>query len=97
MSASDPLIMTISARLGQTHYGPDTLRVWAASSDYTSDTSISKQAIDEASNHLFLVRRILRFLSGSVSETTRPITEHGRDVLTLVRMWLSVSVKRATD
>jgi isoleucyl-tRNA synthetase len=69
----------------KTHFGPDTLRVWAASADYTSDSSIGKQAIDEASNHLFLVRRILRFLSGSVDETTRPITEHERDELTLVR------------
>jgi isoleucyl-tRNA synthetase len=57
--------------------GPDVLRLWAASSDYTRDVTIGQQVLK--SNHAALLkyRMIIKMLLGSMHESSRtsPITK----------------------
>ena len=46
--------------------GVDVLRAWAASVDYTSDATVSRAAIDQASQALRKVRNSARFLLGNL-------------------------------
>jgi isoleucyl-tRNA synthetase len=56
--------------------GADTLRVWAASVDYTRDVSIGPNAIKHASESLRKVRSALRFLLANTSgEQPRHVSE----------------------
>jgi isoleucyl-tRNA synthetase len=56
--------------------GADTLRVWAASVDYTRDVSIGPNAIKHASESLRKVRSAMRFLLANTSgEQPRHVSE----------------------
>jgi isoleucyl-tRNA synthetase len=56
--------------------GADTLRVWAASVDYTRDVSIGPNAIKHASESLRKIRSAMRFLLANTSgETARALSE----------------------
>jgi isoleucyl-tRNA synthetase len=55
--------------------GADTLRVWAASVDYTRDVSIGPNAIKHASESLRKIRSAMRFLLANTSgETARDLS-----------------------
>jgi isoleucyl-tRNA synthetase len=56
--------------------GPDALRLWVASSDFTKDITISAEVLQFIDKSLVKYRQILKMLLGSLHETSRagPIT-----------------------
>lgn len=66
--------------------GADVIRVWAATSDYTTDISIGRDVVDAAIAKLDRFRRLLKFCLGNLRADTKPIRSFDKEDLTVV--WL---------
>ena len=68
MSKSVGNVISPSEVLTKWQYGADVMRLWVASSLYTSDVSISKNTLAQTSDVLQKVRNTMRFMIGNLSE-----------------------------
>lgn len=75
---NDPKEETTPASSGPKYdvLGPDALRLWAASSDYTHDVTIGETAMQSIHTSLIKYRNITKMLLGSMTESARtaPLT-----------------------
>ncbi|TIA88828.1 hypothetical protein E3P99_02380 [Wallemia hederae] len=72
-------------------YGPDVLRFWAASVEYTKDVPIGPTIIAQSADSLRKIRNAARFMLGNVGSGMRERTEHNHDhehALALMDKWL---------
>lgn len=68
MSKSVGNVISPSDILTKWQYGADVMRLWVASSSYTSDVSISKNGFAQTNDVLQKVRNTLRFMLGNLSD-----------------------------
>lgn len=66
--------------------GPDALRLWAASCDFTSDMSIGPSVLQPVHSALIKYRTILKMLTGSLHESTRSAPLTKLDHIALVQL-----------
>ncbi|GMK54006.1 hypothetical protein CspeluHIS016_0105920 [Cutaneotrichosporon spelunceum] len=72
----------VNGKKGRDAFGSDTLRVWAAGTDYTRDASIGPSSISHAAELLRKLRSTLRFMLANTANATTPPVEEAQ--LTLV-------------
>ncbi|BEI97092.1 hypothetical protein CcaverHIS631_0206810 [Cutaneotrichosporon cavernicola] len=76
----------VNGKKGRDAFGSDTLRLWAAGTDYTRDASIGPSSISHAAEVLRKLRSTLRFmLANTANATPLPLEEAG---LTLVERYI---------
>ncbi|KAH6900366.1 tRNA synthetases class I-domain-containing protein [Thelonectria olida] len=66
--------------------GPDIIRLWAASADFTSDVLIGESILRTASNSLLKYRTILKMLLGSLNQEARTSSLTKLDQIALVQL-----------
>ncbi|KAH6692649.1 isoleucyl-tRNA synthetase [Plectosphaerella plurivora] len=66
--------------------GPDALRLWAASSEFTRDVAIGDTMLKSVQNNLVRYRTILRMLLGSMHESARSAPLSAVDNIALIQL-----------
>ncbi|OLN84320.1 Isoleucine-tRNA ligase, mitochondrial [Colletotrichum chlorophyti] len=76
--------------------GPDALRLWAASSEYTKDVAISQEVLKSVHIVLIKYRTIIKMLLGSMHESARSAPTTSLDHIALIQLKnVMVEVQRA--
>ncbi|TDZ27521.1 Isoleucine--tRNA ligase [Colletotrichum sidae] len=66
--------------------GPDALRLWAASSEYTKDVAIGQNVLKSVHTMLVKYRTIIKMLSGSMHESARTAPTTALDHIALIQL-----------
>lgn len=79
---------TFSANSGPKNdgLGPDVLRLWAASSDYTHDVTISEAVMNSIHTSLIKYRNITKMLLGSMTESARTAPLTATDHIAMIQL-----------
>lgn len=67
-------------------YGPDALRLWASSSDYTRDVVIGEPVLKSIHTNLRKYRNIIKMLLGSMHESARTAPMTALDLIAILQL-----------
>ena len=68
MSKSVGNVMSPEDIIKSKEYGADVMRLWVASSDFTSDVTVSDNILQQTNDELFKIRNTCRFMLGNLSD-----------------------------
>jgi isoleucyl-tRNA synthetase len=92
----------VEGKIGKMKAGIDGLRMWVASSDYTTDVNISQQVLENVLGGLQKIRLTLRYLLGNLHDLTSLDVDYSTlskvvfTVLCLMCSWINMRCMNST-